>query len=613
MRFNESKKWYYLIILVAIGVYISVLPNQFAFDDELIILHNPLIRSLSNLPQIFALDYWGLGDTNIEYRPITITTYALNYALHGLHPFGYHLVNVILHALNSLLIFFICRYMFPNSVRFSILTALLFAVHPIHTEAVANVVGRAELLYTFFYLSAWLVHLKSKGLSGRTELRRVVLAGVLLLFGLGSKETSVTFLVVVIVFDLLFRGEERIKDVFRFRWKHYLVYFLITAEFIFIRIFLVPLSKEISLIDNPLAMLDPVWRIINALYILFFKYLFLLFVPLHLSPDYSYHAINLIDSFFDVRVGIILVLLAGVIVGLIWSCRHQKYTPICFGGLFFAVTIAPVANILMSIGTIMGERLLYLPSLGFCLVLGFILSKLCQKIQLKPVIIGLVILILGSYGTRTVIRNFDWYDNEHLFLSAVLVVPNSARVQQNVGAVYYKKGEKEKALSHFQKAIDIYPDNHKSYFGMGLVYEDGGKYNKAIEMYRQVIALNPEDEETRLKLIFINHKHGDIDSAHYHFRLFAERQRLGARLEKEAGNARGALEVNLQLLRICEFIDFSDSETAAQIYIDVATIYHEHGMNQKALQNYLLALTIYEQLDHQKEVERIAKIIDQLR
>src|SRR5712692_9504485 len=182
-----------LIFVAAWAVYLNSLGGQFVFDDTSIIQNNPQIRSLgiTNLQHIFGSHYWqtvaGQGGL---YRPVVILSYALNYAVGGFDPAGYHFVNVLLHALNSVLVFLIIHELFGDLV-FAAWSGLLFALHPIRTEAVAYVVGRAESLAAFFFLVAWLCYIR----------RKLVLSAAAFLLAVLSKESAFTFLAVPLLTD----------------------------------------------------------------------------------------------------------------------------------------------------------------------------------------------------------------------------------------------------------------------------------------------------------------------------------------------------------------------------------------------------------------------------
>ncbi len=271
-----------LILFLAAGaVYWNSLDGEFVFDDTSIVRNNPQIRSLApeNLRRIFGSHYWqtAAGQGGL-YRPVVVWSYALNYAVGQSDPWGYHLVNVLLHALNAVLVFLIVQELFGQGT-FAFWSGLLFALHPIHTEAVAYVVGRAECLAALFFLAAWWCYLRG---------RWAAAAGAFLLAAL-SKESALTFLAVPVLSDLV-RGK-------RGEWKAYGSLAAAAALVLALRYAVLggiaPLA--ISAGSNPLAGVGAAARLLTATAVLG-KYLWLLVWPTALSADYSFQQIPPVAS-----------------------------------------------------------------------------------------------------------------------------------------------------------------------------------------------------------------------------------------------------------------------------------------------------------------------------
>ncbi len=516
-----------IVFTCAVLVYLSSLPNQFAFDDEIIIAKNPLIYSLDNIGEIFVLDYWkGLNESTNEsgiYRPLTLVSYALNHACHELNPFGYHLVNVVLHAINSLIVFFLSLNFFSAKQRTAaFLTGVFFALHPIHTEAVANVVGRAELLYTFFYLAAWQLHIKLKTFRPDREIWGIAGVILLLLLSFFSKEMSITFIGTVILFDFMFKNDAGFANLIRTRWKYYIVYAVLTIAFLLFRFSLVSLSLVVYPIENYLVMLDAPYRVLNALHIIFFKYAVLLLFPYKLSPDYSHKAIHILSLLSDIRSVLTIILSIIACLVLIWS--YRKLPIIFFAMMLIAITLSPVTNIAKTIGTIMAERLLYLPSLGFCILLAWFIVICRQNKRLLYVGLILNSLILIGYSARTVTRNLDWYNNQRLFTKALEVVPNSAKVHNSMATVYVNQGQYAAGIAEYKKAIAIDQRYLDPYFGLGKVYGYFGRYNEAIKYLKHVVEGNSDFNDAYSFLAAAYYYNGNQTAAIANYRLLADRE-----------------------------------------------------------------------------------------
>lgn len=452
-----------LIFLAAWAVYWNSLDGEFVFDDTSIVQNNPQIRSLApeNLKQIFGSHYWqtAAGQGGL-YRPVVVLSYAVNYAVGRLDPWGYHFVNVLLHALNAVLVFVIVRELFGEGT-FAFWSGLLFALHPIRTEAVAYVVGRAECLAGLFFLAAWWCYLRG----------RWAVAAVAFLLAALSKESALTFLAVAVLSDLV-RGR-------RGEWEAYGSLGAAAVAALALRYAVLggiaPLAVSAS--SNPLAGVGTVTRLLTATAVLG-KYLWLLVWPAALSADYSFHQIPPVASPWTASFLLGLVGLVAVVAGTVWAWRRAK--PLFLCGAFFLATFSLTSNFLRPIGTIMAERLLYLPSLGFTCIVAYGVAQMGRK-QMTAVVLALL------YAGRTVSRNTDWHDHVTLFSSAAEVSPNSSLVQANLAnALLYRKGDAAGAARHSLEAIRIEPGDPAAYMTLGDALVKLGDLAQAVKAYRRV-------------------------------------------------------------------------------------------------------------------------------
>jgi tetratricopeptide (TPR) repeat protein len=439
-------------------VYANSLTNGFVFDDVYYILKNRLVTSLS-LSALLQLT------NNNVFRPVTMASFAFNWATSGAHPFLYHLLNLLLHAAVVILLYFVLQTLLesvPHAPTIAFAAALLFAVHPIHTEAVTSIVGRSELLATFLLLAAWLLHLRDK----------LIPALLCFLLALLSKESAMAFLPLVLAGDFA-RG----------KWKplwRYLAVTGIAAAYlaIFWKIEGGRFGEvSISFVDNPLASLPAQLRILNALRIAW-KYMGLLLYPAKLSYDYSYNAIALYASWKHAAFALAgAILLLALFFWTLWTRR----SPWFLAGAIFLGSFAITANILIPTGTIMAERLTYLPSAGFCLLIALLWMPLAIR---KPAAgWALLAVVVAALGTRTILRNRDWKNDFTLFSTGVQVSPGSARAHRNLADEFAARGQADAARSEYQAAIRIFPG-----------------YSEAIENYGLMEARLGHNEEARTLL-----------------------------------------------------------------------------------------------------------------
>jgi protein O-mannosyl-transferase len=441
---RESLRIALLLTIVAV-TYGNTLRNEFTMDDGVYILRNAQVTQ----PSVRGL--FTANKTSNVFRPVTFATLALNWRIGGARPFGFHIFNLILHAAATLLLYLLLQALLgasPPAEAVAFAAALVFAVHPLHTEAVTSVVGRAEVLAAGFLFAGWILHLNDQQ----------VPALVCFVLALLSKESAIVFLPLVLVGDYA-RGE----------WKPRLRYALMAAATV---VYLGLLWKiqggrfgqvTIAQLDNPLAVIPARWRILNALRV-GWKYAALHFYPAKLSCDYSF---NTIPIYLDLRHTLpAFVATLGMVGAWIWAIWKRRRGLILAGGIYlgaFAVT----ANILMPTGTIMGERLAYLPSAGFCLLVALGWSWL--RGRQRMVALAALTAVVAAFAGRTVVRNRDWQDNMSLYSAGVRVAPGSAKMHGNLGGEYMAAVQWDKAAAEYETALHINPDYPDVLAAFGLL------------------------------------------------------------------------------------------------------------------------------------------------
>ncbi len=451
----------YPVLIFFLGglAYVNSLGNGFTFDDGAIVLNNPVIR-VWNLGAIFSEPWWpGRADIGL-YRPLTTLTFALNYQAHDVGPYGYHLVNVLLHLLNGALVFWIAFRVLGHAAAAGV-TALVFVLHPIQTEAVNGLVGRAELLSAFWVLFAWLMYLVASYETGR--LQRVLYNGALVagFVGCFAKEHAAVLVGFLAVYDfvlVLRRGEASpFRYFLRNDVKRYVPFVLIVGVFLAIRHLVVGailLPSQPLLVDNSLAYLPGWQRALTAIAILG-KYVGLLVAPVTLSADYSFNQIPAVASVFDFRFLAGLGVVAATVFVIVQGVRGRLDPVWGFGPALILLALLPVSNLLFPIGTILGERLLYLPSIGFCFLLGVGYRRLTRTVMPVWIPVTIAGLLLGVYSVRTHLRNLDWRNDFTLFSATVRSAPNSAKAHFNLGSAFREQGELKKALDAYWAALEI--------------------------------------------------------------------------------------------------------------------------------------------------------------
>jgi protein O-mannosyl-transferase len=458
-----------LLLAVAMLVYGNTLLNNFSLDDELYIFRNPAVTS----PSVKGL--FEATKANNVFRPVTFATFALNWAIGNARPFGYHLFNLLLNATVALMLYLVLRTLLeavPRGTTVALAAALLFAVHPIHTEAVASVAARSEVLAAGFLMAAWLLHLHDQH----------ILSLVCFVLALLSKESAVAFVPLALVGDY---ARAKLKPLHRYVWIAgvAVLYLAVLWKIQGGRFG----EKGVNFLDNPLAELPASLRILNALRIAW-KYAGLHVYPASLSCDYSYNAILLYSSWRHTAPAAVAAAL--VLVLWIWALWTQRREWVLAGAIYLG-GFAATANLLVSTGTIMAERLAYLPSAGFCLLVALIWMRL--ENHGRRLAWTVFAIVMAALAMRTVVRNQDWRDNFTLFSAAVREVPGSAKMHANLGGEYMYGDQLEAARTEFQTALRIYPDFPEAMEFYGLLESRTGHDQEARRLLETALSMTRKD------------------------------------------------------------------------------------------------------------------------
>jgi len=523
--------------LLAIPLYANTLGNDYAVDDALFITDNAYTKSgIRGIPDIFAHDSFQgffLEQKSLvsggRYRPLSIATFALEYQVAGSDPALGHLINLLLYGLSGALLYLLLVRFFQPDARARWWTAppflitLLFMAHPIHTEVVANVKGRDEIMALIFGLSAFHAFLSFGERPGARGIPHLVAGGLFILLGLLSKETLIPFLVIIPLGIWFFRSVDsrRLGTVFGALVVPFAIYFVIRGAFAGpMRI-----VRTSDLLNDPFALASLPERVATIFKTLGI-YLRLFFFPHPLSSDYYYNQVPL-TQFGDPSSFFPAVLTVGLAVFAVAGIRGKN--PIAFGLLFFAISFSIVSNLFFSIGTTLAERFLYIPSLGLAISVVIALRALSEKLMGKEgprVAAVLLILVSAGFSAKTVLRNAAWKDNYTLFSTDVKVSPHSAKIQAALGSTLEEMAGKEKdpaahrrlldgAEWHFKRAVAIYPGHSLAWFGLGNLLIKRGKDRaaEAMECYRQVVTFEPDKALAYRNLALAADQTGDHETA----------------------------------------------------------------------------------------------------
>ncbi|XP_015921706.1 protein O-mannosyl-transferase Tmtc3 [Parasteatoda tepidariorum] len=503
-----------IIAISSFMCYANSLNCGLVFDDRPAIVENMDLRPKTALSNLLFNDFWGTPmhkeESHKSYRPLCVFTFRLNYWLHELNPFGYHFTNVALHVVVSLLYHRFCCEFLSKSASF--IAAMLFGLHPIHTEAVTGVVGRAELLSSIFFLLAFRSYSRSRSPSGENDYRSLMCCIIFVGLAMLSKEQGITTVAVCAAYDILLIQQAVPPPLMPERapkgkikgptptWRKDLVLRLLvlvigTAVLLYARMQIMGSKLPVfNKFDNPAATENWPTRHLTHHYLIPLN-TWLLLYPMNLCCDWTMGTIPLVVSFMDSRA-IATVFFYTVICKLVWTCycsKNRIFPKLMLGVSMCIFPFVPASNLFYPVGFVIAERVLYLPSMGFCFLVACGWQNLCLIYRKRTTFLHACIVILLCLNfIKTVIRNLDWKDEESLFKSGLRFTKANAKLYNNLGHVMESKGEHAEALELFQQAVRIQPDDIGSYLNLGRIYNTLGSTEKAEQAFWQAKNLLPK-------------------------------------------------------------------------------------------------------------------------
>ncbi len=461
-----------LLILTAAALSPVLFDGFTNWDDQIMITQNTKITSLSpdNLKLFFTAPHERL------YHPLVLLSYAVDYKIAGMNPFIFHLTNLILHLLTTVLVFWFI-YLLTGRTAVSFLAALLFGIHPMHVESVVWLSERKDVLYAFFFLGALVSYLKYKK-TGRQVFSALTL--VLFLLSLLSKPMALTLPFLLLLIDYFLDCKLDLKKA-REKWPYYILFMIFTAVMIWAHYY----SQAIEPI--------PAFSIINKLGFVCYGIIFYivkLFFPLKLSNYYPlpHDPQGLLPIAYYLAPAALLLLAAGVLFSL-------KYTrKIFFGGMFFLIVIAPVLQIMpVGIG-VLADRYTYISYIGLFYILSSgIVWVYDRKPQFKALILVVLVLITGALCFLTFQRALIWKDGLSLWEDVIKKYPEAALAYYNRGDEYFLRlHDYDRAYADFSRAIEIDPTYTSAYINRGLIKYYRGKIEDSVKDFNQALKYDPK-------------------------------------------------------------------------------------------------------------------------
>jgi len=504
-----------LLAAVTVAVYYNSLTNEFLFDDLQTIVELQGPGSPGGFNELFRLLS---GKT--AYRPIRSASYAFDYALSGLDPWGYHLSNIAYHALSVVVTFLIAQGLFAR-MRPALFTALLFAVHPIQTDSVTYLSGRRDVLSGLFVLVGFYAFLRYRQTGRRGNL---LLAGVAYSLAFFSKESGIILPLLCFGYDVIACANLTARRVglrfirelwaaaraaFRRGWPLYLPSAVVAAGLAYYVLVLVRATPQRSYHGGSL------WFTLLTEARVVLHYIKLLIVPLTLNADYSHNAFPVTTSWTDPRALAAVVILAALGYGVLACMRTRPVA--AFGGAWFFIALLPVSQI-VPYHEMMAEHYLYVPSVGFFLLVAALADPLLDRPRLAPALSAAGLAALFLLSLRTVWRNADWKDELTLWSKTVQTAPQAARARNNLGAAYLRRGQPARAEEQLEAALQIRPDFAMAHANLGKIYLDREDLERAEQKLSAAIQLTRHETIPRLWLGAVYARKGEMSKAEAQFR-----------------------------------------------------------------------------------------------
>lgn len=467
-----------LIIFFGLISYSNSLNGEFVWDDNFLVRDNAYIKNWSDLPKFFT-ESMGAGCNQPKkysfYRPIQMITYTFDYSLWKLDVRGYHLTNIFLHIGAALSLFWLISVLY-NDWRLSLLTGLFWIVHPIHTESVSYISGRAEPLALMFMLLCFVFFVKA--MSHDKKIYHILIP-VSFILALLSKEMSIILPVLLVLYCYAFCK--------RIKLKFYVPILIILALYCISRVTI------LSFLFTKKPVTTTLLQRFGGFCAALTNYFRIMILPFDLHMEYCRSSLTIPKIWVG---GLIIIIL----LGLVLKSRSTRNI-VFFSITWFFITLLPSSN-LYPINAYMAEHWLYLPSIGAFLILSKGLLILFENQKLKSFAIVLTLSLLGFYSALTFAQNDYWREPLTFYERTVKYSPNSSRVNYNLGLLYKEMGRKEEAVASYKKAIKARPDYALAHYNLANLYLNMDHKEKAIAAYEQAVEINPEYVEAYNNLGF---------------------------------------------------------------------------------------------------------------
>lgn len=489
------------IAAIAIAASIAGLWNGFTYDDRHIVLANPFIKDIHRIWTLFVLPYWPIAMGGDGYRPMTLTAFAIQWAIRPGSPTLFHAVNIALYVAVCLAAYRFARQLLPPAAAW--LTTALFAAHPVHVESVANVVGQSELWVALCLILATSTYVAGRRSGTLTQREQAGIAGLYLAACL-FKEHGIVLPAILIGAELLLVPRtERFLERTRPVRGLFLLMLLTAGLYVYFRTAVIGRDIAGFSVYPPFYTLHVGYgeRVLTMLGVVP-HWVRLLLWPARLSAEYG-------PPGYPIATGLALwqlpglLILAGVMGGAVALRRREPV--VSFGILWMAVTLLPSSNFIVPSGILLAERTLFSPSLGALIAIGALLPRLVPHLRTSLTRVAVIVcfgVLLGAGMAKSLVQSTVWRNNESLFVASVAAEPNVYRGYYMLAALLMDHNQYVNGEKAYFKAISLFERDPFVFYNLGQEYFRARQYDAAYEMYLRSYQIVPGFQDVRTRLAF---------------------------------------------------------------------------------------------------------------
>lgn len=508
-----------LLALVCFGIYFNTLWNGYVLDDVMVLKENTMVlKGFGGIGELMTTPHMRgyLIIPNDMYRPLSLVMFAIEVGIFGLNPMVGHFFNIVWFAGCVIMLFiFLDKFFDGKKIAIAFIAAFVFAVHPIHTEVVANIKSRDELMCFFF--AFWSLNLFMNYMKQGKALHLIL--GIIAFFlSFLSKETVIAFIGIIPVLFFFYANENKKRAVIISAGAVAVTLAFIGIRLVILNEYNANQPAPVEFIDNALSGAPSALSRVATEVVILGKYLWLMFIPYPLLANYSFNAIPYADL-SSIKFWVALLAHLGLVYVAVTRFLKNKKDPWSFAILFYLATLFLFSNIPFLMGATMAERFAFFCSMGYCLAAGLGVEQWLLKseagdiniLKSKKVLVILVPLLL-LFGGMTLARNADWRNGYMLFSADVKKSPNDSRLYHYLATVMAesmyereqdtvkRKAMDAESIENLKKALIIYPDFADAHIELGRVYDREKMHDSALVHDLRAIELNPNNATARNNL-----------------------------------------------------------------------------------------------------------------